>query len=393
MNKIIPITPSTGGLVSPTSHVIGRDEEIELFWRILKKQGIALFAERRFGKSSILRKMAADGKKGFITIYKPVEGISSPENLASVLFDRIKEMDLIDEGTFKKLENFYNKATEVVDEFQGIKLKKLDNTWQKQLYYLFTKLTEKQKDKTIIILLDEFSIFLDKLSKDVASSVIGFFRNVTFEEGFKNIRFIYCGSIGIDLVLDKIKGAGHIIGDPLNHMYKHELLPFTDDNAKYFGHCLGLGCGLNLQDEQIDQICKRSNNIPYFIDIVFDKISKSKEITQEIVDNAFEEILDDTKGKESIKHFYDRIEDFYPNYKISVYILNFVSKSNTSVSESEIASNVLSNTTETDRIEINEEIERLKNDGYLLSTNRNNERIYDFKYSLIKSWWKRNKAY
>jgi len=392
MKKIIPITPSTGGAVAPND-IVGRNEEIEFFWSILEKQGIALFAERRFGKSSILRKMAIEGREGFITIYKPIEGVSSPENVAAVLLDRVKELDLIDEGASTILENIYNKATDVIEEVKGVKFKKLEYSWQKQLFYLLKKLIEKHNDKKIVIMLDEFSIFLDKLDKGEASTVIGFFRNITFEEEFKNIRFVYCGSIGIDLVLDKIKNDGHNIGDPLNHMFKHELKPFTNDNAKYFGKCLNLGCKLDIPEELIEQICERSNNIPYFIDIVFDKILKAKKTTQKTIDDAFEEILDDTKGKESIKHFYDRIEGFYPNYKISVYILNFVSKSAQVVTEMEIANNVLVNTTETDRIEINEEIERLKNDGYLFRMMKDGERVYDFKYSLLKTWWKRNKAF
>lgn len=392
MKNIIPITPSTGGAVS-LNNIIGRDKEIDLFWNILKKQGITLFAERRFGKSSILRKMEAENEEGFITIYKPVEGISSPENIAVTLLDRVKELSLIDEGAFKILENIYNMATNVVDEIHGFKLKKFETSWQKQLYYLFKKLIEKHHDKMIVFMLDEFSIFLDKLNKEEASTVIGFFRNITYEKEFKNIRFVYCGSIGIDLVLDKIKKDGHNIGDPLNHMYKHELQPFTDENAIYFGKCLELGCGLNLPEKLIKHICTRANNIPYFIDIIFDKIAKTKELNQKAIDDAFENLLDDTKGKESIKHFYDRIGNFYPHYKTSVYILNFVCLNTKGVTESEIANNVLSNTIGIDRIEINEEIERLRNDGYLIRTIKNEERVYDFKYSLLKSWWKRNKAF
>ena len=67
MKKNIPIIPSTGGAVSP-NNIIGRDKEINLFWSKLEKQGLTLFAERRLGKSSILRKMEADGQKGFIPI-------------------------------------------------------------------------------------------------------------------------------------------------------------------------------------------------------------------------------------------------------------------------------------------------------------------------------------
>ncbi len=392
MKEIISITPSTGGAVTPND-IVGRDEEINLFWDILEKQGIALFAERRFGKSSILRKMEAESKKGFITIYKPVEGISSPEHLAAGLLDRVKELGLIDEGLFKNLENFYNKATEVIDEVQGVKLKKLEYTWQKQLNYLLSKLTEKHKGKKIIIILDEFSIFLDEISNNEASVVIGFLRNIAYLKEYGNIRFVYCGSIGIDLVLDKIKGEGHNIGDPLNHMYKHELQPFTYDNSKYFGKCLNLGCELNLSDKLIEQICEKADHIPYFIDVVFDKLSKSGNSNQQGVDNAFNEILNDTKGKESIRHFYDRIGDYYPNTEISVYILNFISKSANGASETEIANNLFTITTATNRLEINEEIERLKNDGYLFRFIKAAERAYDFKNSLLKQWWRINKAF
>jgi hypothetical protein len=392
MEELIPITPSTGGLVSP-QNIVGRNKEIDDFWKILERQGITLFAERRFGKSSILRKMDEEGKDGFVSIYKHIEGISSTEKFVEFLLDRVKELNLIEEGLFKKLENTYNKATEFVDEIEGIKIKKLEHPWQKQLYYLFTKLQEKHETKKIVIMLDEFSIFLNNLSRSDASSVIGFLRNICQDNDFYNIRFIYCGSIGIDLVLDKIKGDDHIIGDPLNHMYPYTLLPFNDDNALHFGKCLNFGCALNLPERLIKQINKKADNIPYFIDIVFDKISRAKKPNQQAIDDAFEEILDDTSGKESINHFYDRIDQFYPKPKISIDILNFLSKNQYPSSESDIASYVSLNTSDIDRIEINKEINKLMKDGYLNRSIINDERFFDFKYSLLKAWWKRNKAY
>jgi hypothetical protein len=391
MEELIPITPSTGGAVSPLN-VVGRKKEIDDFWKILERQGIALFAERRFGKSSILRRMDAEGKEGFITIYKPVQGILTADNIAAVLLDRVKELNLIEESVFKLLENLYNATTEVVEEVKGVKLKKLEYPWQKQLYYLFKKLLEKHKNKKIVIMLDEFSIFLDNLEKRDAKSVIGFLRDICYEEDFRNIRFIYCGSIGIDLVLDKIKEGGHNIGDTLNHMNKYTLFPFNDENANYFGQCLNLGCNLNLPEEFITQINARANNIPYFIDVVFNKISNSKEPVQKAIDKAFEEILDDTKGRESIKHFYDRIDQFYPKPELSIDILNFISKNQDLSSETSIANYVFLNAT-TNRIEINKEIERLMNDGYLNRSILKDERFFDFKYSLLKAWWRRNKAY
>lgn len=392
MKKIIPIIPSTGGTVS-IPHIIGRTKEIKDFWKILEKQGIALFAERRFGKSSILRKMEKEVKEGFVPIYQPVQGISTIESFAATLMNIAKEKEYIDEGFFKKLENIYNTTAGVIDEIQTVKFKKLEHPWQKQLYYLFKKLIEKNRKSKIVIMLDEFSLFLDNLQQIDAIMVVGFLRDITLQDEFINIRFVYCGSIGIDLVLDKIKKGGHNIGDPLNHMRKYELLPFEKKIAEYFGNCLNEGCKTKLSNRLIELICKRANNIPYFIDIAFYKISELNASTQEIVDKVFEDILDDTSGKESIKHFYDRIEQFYPNYKLSINILNFISKNKSSSPEAKIADYVLLGTEDSDRIEINREIERLRNDGYLLRTLKNEERLFDFKYSLLKSWWKRNKAF
>jgi len=390
MKEIIALTPNTGGPVS-SENTIGRDAEIEEFWKILRTQSIALFAERRFGKSSILRKMEADGNDDFITIYKPVEGISVTEDFAAALIERVKEKGLIDEGITKKLESFYNKATDVIEEAGGVKIKKLQYVWQEQLVYLFKKLSEKHKDKVIVLMLDEFSIFLSKLKNEDAANVIGFLRDVSYDKQFDMIRFVYCGSIGIDLVLDKIKKEINI-GEPLNHMYKYELEPFTKGNALYFCKCLRLGCDINVSDDLLENICKRTDNIPFFIDIVFDKLGECEECNIQDIDAAFEEILDDTKGRDSIKHFCDRIDNFYPNSDISNYILNFISKNSNPSSENEIADFITLSIKDVNRIMINTEIERLRNDGYLTRYFRDKQRQFDFKYSLLKLWWERNKA-
>ncbi len=392
MKEIIAFTPNTGGAVS-SENTIGRDAEIEEFWEILKTQSVAIFAERRFGKSSILRKMETDGNADFVAIYRPVEGISSIEDFAAALIERVKEKGLIDEGVSKRLELFYNRAADVIEEAGGVKFKKLQYIWQDQLVYLFQKLSEKHKDKIIVLMLDEFSIFLSKLKNEDAANVVGFLRDVSYDEQFKMIRFVYCGSIGIDLVLDRIKEEGLNIGDPLNHMHRYELQPFTDENAMYFCKCLCLGCRIDASDDLLEYICKRTDNIPFFIDIVFDKLGRCEECSKQDADAAFEIILDDTKGRDSIKHFCDRIDHFYPNSDISNYILNFVSKNPKPSTEEEIANFITLSIKDVKRLKINTEIERLRNDGYLTRFIIDGQREYDFKLSLLKLWWERNKAF
>ena len=40
-----------------TKDIIGRDNEIDRYWRVLQRQGLVLSAERRIGKTHILFKM------------------------------------------------------------------------------------------------------------------------------------------------------------------------------------------------------------------------------------------------------------------------------------------------------------------------------------------------
>jgi len=50
--RIIPLTPSTGGILQP-NQVIGREKEVDQMIAILKRQSINLSALRRSGKSSL----------------------------------------------------------------------------------------------------------------------------------------------------------------------------------------------------------------------------------------------------------------------------------------------------------------------------------------------------
>jgi hypothetical protein len=391
--EIIPITPNTGGVVSPTE-TVGRADEIAHYWSTLHQQGIALFAERRFGKSSILRKMEAECPPNFIAIYKPIEGLRSKLDFYRSIFERIKERQLVRKKLIERIETVYDELAKRLGENPVMTLKILEKEWETEFSNLLSDLQKENKDKKIVIILDEFSIFLSKIDPEEAVSVIGFLRDISNEPNCK-IRFIYCGSIGIDLVLDKIKSQGYYIGDPLNHLKKIDLEPFTDKNAFYFGQCLELGCELKISEKNIKYLCKRADNIPYFIDFTFDQLRKvnKKTLTKSDIDKSFNEIIEDGSSKISLKHFFDRIDKFYPNSKLSIFIMNTISKSESYISESEISNLVFSQFMEFDRQEVNNEIDRLRNDNYLNRKIIDNERTYTIKYNLLKLWWARNKAY
>ena len=155
--------------------------------------------------------------------------------------------------------------------------------------------------KKIVIILDEFSIFLGKIPAEEAAAVVGFLRNIIYNR-FSNIRFVYCGSIGIDLILDKIKDEGHNIGDPLNHMRKIDLEVFEDETALFFGQCLSAGCNIKITNPNIKYLCSKADNIPYFIDVAFDKLKRKSTFAKKQL-MASLTIIEDTSSKTSLNIF------------------------------------------------------------------------------------------
>ena len=73
-----------GGRLS-TEDVVGRDDEIARYWRVLERQGLILSAERRIGKTHIVLKMRDERRSGYLPFYQDLEAVhSTPELIRSI---------------------------------------------------------------------------------------------------------------------------------------------------------------------------------------------------------------------------------------------------------------------------------------------------------------------
>ena len=74
---VFDMLANPGGTVDPAD-CIGRDNFIALIWQALATQSLVLVAERRMGKTTILKKMASKPLGKRLVIFKDVENISEP---------------------------------------------------------------------------------------------------------------------------------------------------------------------------------------------------------------------------------------------------------------------------------------------------------------------------
>jgi hypothetical protein len=84
------VRANPGGEIDPKD-VIGRDSLIDELWTILDSQSVVIVAERRMGKSSIVKKMRSEPRFGAILLYRDVEGLRTPLEFVERVYQDLEE--------------------------------------------------------------------------------------------------------------------------------------------------------------------------------------------------------------------------------------------------------------------------------------------------------------
>ena len=78
-----------GGQIA-SSEVIGRDHLIQRLWRILERQSLVLTAERRMGKTCVVKKMVEEAPQGKLALYHDLEGIRTPLEFVEIILHDVE---------------------------------------------------------------------------------------------------------------------------------------------------------------------------------------------------------------------------------------------------------------------------------------------------------------
>src|SRR5687768_14062818 len=84
-----PLRPNPGGLVA-IEDIVGRKREIARYWQVVERQSLILSAERRIGKTHIVKKMLSEAPETFPTIYQDLERVHTVLELVRVVYASIE---------------------------------------------------------------------------------------------------------------------------------------------------------------------------------------------------------------------------------------------------------------------------------------------------------------
>ena len=167
---IAPLPINAGGALRP-DQVVGRDELVARVWERLEQQSVLLTAERRMGKTSVIRAMRAappDGvdpgrADGSRTAESPEAFV---ESLVSVLLEHLP-------ARHRVAERLRGLLTEVNVEVYGtaVSLTANDRPWTQLLLDRVLRVLD-ERDARVVLFMDEFPFMLRGMDAGQAREVL-----------------------------------------------------------------------------------------------------------------------------------------------------------------------------------------------------------------------------
>lgn len=391
--------PNPGGVLSGEA-IVNRENEIHSIWTALQNQSVVIISERRIGKTSILRKMLVNPQNGWLPILYLIEGKEHPVEFVEGLYEILLEKDIL-KDKFHKLRQFYTKYVGG-EQIGSWKLPKIKTNWKLLLDAIMQDiLTIGVK---VLIMLDELPLMLSKFIKSDEIGPVGTmafldtlreYRNKY--EASKQIVFIFCGSVGIHLIIQDLKKNYGYNSDPINNMKIIPVSSMSEKGALELCERLSEDAPFrfNNRNREFDYICRETDRLPFYIQHVFAYFYESglEVISKKQIDDCIQALVNDPHDSGRFRHYIDRIETYYGEHQkgISLTILDNACHKTDYWDEEDIINSIKSISDISAEI-IKNTLKLPWDDHYLLRKIKNNKRAYKFRYSLLQKWWKVNRG-
>lgn len=316
-NPTLRVNP--GGGLTP-AQVVGRDDFITEIWRVLERQSVLLTAERRMGKTSVLRKMLAEPRPGACPIKRSLQGIRSPDEFVRNL---IADTEAALPGVLKRsLGNRLRKAglrsfgvSPVSVEFDP----PTERSWKDVVSETFGAL-DSGVDATVVLLWDELPHMVanirDREGPDVAREMLDLMRALRETHG--QVRMVFSGSLGLHHVVHGLE-AEDAMWVPTHDMLTMDLPPLRSDDASYLAGQLLRNEGVECDD--VDRVAAtiagQVDSAPYYVHHTVDQLLKRQRtgrcatIASDLVHVVVSEALSDPLDPWQLQHYVDRIGVYY----------------------------------------------------------------------------------
>jgi hypothetical protein len=372
----------------PIDQIVGRDDLAQQAWDYLRTQSLQMTAERRMGKTSLLRKMEAEPPADFLVIFKNLEHVHTAEEFARTVYEDV-EKHL---GGLKKTARRAKDLLKLLGgaEVGGLfKLPPVITDWKSLLFHAIEDLVKEQDKRRVVFFWDELPYMLDNIrrsSEGTAMEVLDTLRSI--RQAHPDFRMICTGSIGLHHVLTALKQQGHA-NAPMNDVYQFAVPPLGLKDAQELAHRLIAGEKLQCPDPDAtaESLAKATDGVAYYIHHVVRNLQATHQLaTPETISSSVESQMLDANDPWELKHFRERLATYYGDRSsAAMVILDSVATAPSPMKVDEILNHLrLLAPTFDDREKLIQLLREMDQDHYLQRTASG----YVMRYALISKWWR-----
>ena len=375
-----------------TKDVIGRDDEIARYWRVLERQGLVISAERRIGKTHIVWKMRDECRPGYLPFYQDLEHVHTTAELARSIYQTVRQSL---RGMPSLRAQLAKWSALVPDKIAGVKPFSGDSARRALLDEAFDDLIGIADGRIILMLWDEFPLMLHNIQRregpDSAMQLLDRLRALRLRHADR-LRFLFTGSIGLHLVLRSLRKAGNA-NDPVNDMLSLTVPPMADRDTSALAAAL-------LQDTRAvraeipclaSRIAKEVGGFPYYIHHVVDQLDQLRHPpTIEDVSPAVDRLVYDSADPAHFNYYVNRLSSYYAadEQTLALLVLDTMAAQASPVPVPALLNLCKHRDPSLADERLRDVLTMLNQDHYIELKQSASGAAYDFRWRLVKRWWK-----
>ena len=376
--------------------VIGRDQLIQLLWDTIEQQSIVITAERRIGKTTVIKKMMAEPAQGWTPVFQDLERYHTAAEFAMSVY---REVDHF----LSKRDKAVRRVTEWFKELGGVEVggvlklpEKAEAPWKDVLARSIEDLMRESDagGGKLLFLWDEMPFMLanirDREGEHTAMEVLDLLR--ALRQTHVGLRMIITGSVGLHHVLTSLKDKNY--GNaPVNDMAQIDLPPLDGAAAVRLAGLLIDGEGLRSTDAPVASaaVAQEADRFPFYIHHIVRALRiRNLNADPECIARVVMSQLVDSNDPWELLHYRERIPIYYGEDKKTVsLILDDLAVHPDAASVDELLAVIKSASTFDDRERLLRLLHLMERDHYL---ERRADGRYHFRFQIIRRWWKINRG-
>lgn len=383
-----------GGHINPEA-AVGRESLVKILWETIEQQSIVITAERRIGKTTVIKIMKNSPPPGWVPVFQDLEACHTAAEFAQLVYREV-HLFLGTKGKIARRTGELLKALGGVEIGGMLKLPEGKGTAWKEVLTRSVEDLVHENDATgtkLLFLWDEVPFMLanirDREGEHAAMEVLDLLRQL--RQTHKGLRMVITGSIGLHHVLTTLKDKKYA-NAPTNDMASIEVFPLDKTDAALLAEQLIAGEGLTSSDAKAaaEVIADEADCFAFYIHHIVKALKiKGLKADETEARTIVASHLIDSNDPWELQHYRERIRTYYGDQAGAVCLVLDELAVNESATVAHLLGALKGASAFDDRERLFDLLTLMERDHYL---RRETGGAYQFRFPLIRRWWKLNRG-